>query len=115
MLLMVRFVFLFFFLFALFFSSFQETKKLTAFNQKKTEEGNFAGQSGYGYISFEKFIHGINALKEGRATLADLDRRGLPTLKNTIATGAILEAGRRSIDEKRPVEIVEEGGRWSLH
>lgn len=83
--------------------------------QKKTEEGNFAGQSGYGYISFEKFIHGINALKEGRATLADLDRRGLPTLKNTIATGAILEAGRRSIDEKRPVEIVEEGGRWSLH
>lgn len=115
MLLMVRFIFLFIFLFALFFSSFPEAKKLTACNQKKTEEGNFAGQSGYGYISFEKFIHGINALKEGRATLADLDRRGLPTLKNTIATGAILEAGRRSIDEKRPVEIVEEGGRWSLH
>lgn len=116
MLLMVRFKFLLFYFRLIFlFCSFPEANKLTACNQKKTEEGNFAGQSGYGYISFEKFIHGINALKEGRATLADLDRRGLPTLKNTIATGAILEAGRRSIDEKRPVEIVEEGGRWSLH
>lgn len=79
-----------------------------------TEEGNFAGQSGYGYISFEKFINGINALKEGCATLDDLDKRGLPTLKNTIATGAILEAGRRSIDEKRPVDIIEKDGQWSL-
>ncbi|KAF2210876.1 hypothetical protein CERZMDRAFT_113031 [Cercospora zeae-maydis SCOH1-5] len=78
------------------------------------EEGNFAGQSGYGYISFEKFINGINALKDGRATLDDLDKRGLPTLKNTIATGAILEAGRVSIDEKRPVDIVETDGVWTL-
>lgn len=115
MLLMVRFIFLLFYfqLIFLFFSRSKETNRMQ--QNKKTEEGNFAGQSGYGYISFEKFFHGINALKEGRATLADLDRRGLPTLKNTIATGAILEAGRRSIDEKRPVEIVEEGGRWSLH
>ena len=64
------------------------------------EEGNFAGQGGYGYVSFEKFINGVQALKDGRKTLEDLDKMGLPTLKNTIATGAILEAGRRSLDEK---------------
>jgi len=78
------------------------------------EEGNFAGQGGYGYVSFEKFVNGCEALKEGRATLDELDQRGLPTLKNTIATGAILEAGRRSIDEGRAVEIVEKDGQWSL-
>ncbi|KAK3068000.1 hypothetical protein LTR53_014759 [Teratosphaeriaceae sp. CCFEE 6253] len=78
------------------------------------EEGNFAGQGGYGYVSFEKFVDAIQALKEGRATLEDLDKRGLPTLRNTIATGAILEAGRRSLDEGRSVEIVEEEGVWSL-
>lgn len=78
------------------------------------EEGNFAGQTGYGYISFEKFVDAVTALKDGRVTLDDLDKRGLPTLKNTIATGAILEAGRRSLDEKRPIDIVEENGVWSL-
>ncbi|KXT14692.1 hypothetical protein AC579_6371 [Pseudocercospora musae] len=78
------------------------------------EEGNFAGQGGYGYVSFEKFVDAIQALKDGRATLDDLDERGLPTLKNTIATGAILEAGRVSIDERRPVDIVEQDGEWSL-
>lgn len=78
------------------------------------EEGNFAGQTGYGYISFERFVDAVTALKEGRVTLDDLDKRGLPTIKNTIATGAILEAGRRSLDERRPIEIVEEDGVWSL-
>lgn len=78
------------------------------------EEGNFAGQSGYGYISFEKFVDAVAALKDGRVTLDDLDKRGLPTLKNTIATGAIMEAGRVSLDERRPVDIVEENGKWSL-
>lgn len=78
------------------------------------EEGNFAGQTGYGYISLEKFVDAVTALKEGKVTLDDLDKRGLPTLKNTIATGAILEAGRRSLDENRPIDIVEENGVWSL-
>ncbi|KFX90248.1 hypothetical protein O988_08287 [Pseudogymnoascus sp. VKM F-3808] len=78
------------------------------------EEGNFGGQTGYGYISFEKFVDGIQALKEGRATLDDLDNRGLPTLKNTIATTAILEAGRRSIDEGREIKIEEADGVWRL-
>lgn len=78
------------------------------------EEGNFAGQGGYGYVSFEKFVDGVQALKKGRKTLDDLDKSGLPTLVNTIATGAILEAGRRSLDESRSVEIVEKDGQWSL-
>lgn len=78
------------------------------------EEGNFAGQGGYGYISFEKFIDGCAALNAGTATLADLDQRGLPTLLNTLATGAILEAGRRSLDERRPVGISERAGVWGL-
>ncbi|KAH8692739.1 putative NAD binding Rossmann fold oxidoreductase [Talaromyces proteolyticus] len=72
------------------------------------EEGNFGGQTGYGYISFEKFIDAVTALNEGRVTLDELDKRGLPTLKNTIATTAILHAGRLSLDEKRSVEIVSD-------
>ncbi|ODM19324.1 hypothetical protein SI65_05942 [Aspergillus cristatus] len=78
------------------------------------EAGNFAGQTGYGYISFEKFIDAVTAVNEGQVTLDELDARPLPTLKNTIATTAILHAGRVSLDEKRPVEIVSEGGKWAL-
>lgn len=79
------------------------------------EEGNFDGQTGYGYISFEKFVDAVTAFKEGRVTLDELDGRGLPTLRNTIATTAILEAGRRSLDERRGVEIiVGEDGIWDL-
>jgi D-galacturonate reductase len=80
------------------------------------EEGNFGGQTGYGYISFEKFIDAVTALNEGRVTLDQLDARGLPTLKNTIATTAILHAGRVSLDERRSVEIAngDGDGTWSL-
>lgn len=78
------------------------------------EEGNFAGQTGYGYISFEKFIDAVTAVNEGRVTLEELDARPLPTLKNTIGTTAILEAGRKSLDERRPVEIVSGDGKWEL-
>jgi len=78
------------------------------------ESGNFAGQSGYGYVSFEKFVDAIADLKDGKVTLDELDTRPLPTLKNTIATGAILEAGRRSLDEQRSIEIVQQDGVWSL-
>ena len=72
------------------------------------EEGNFNGQTCYGYISFEKFVDAVTVFKEGRISLNDLDSRGLPTLKNTIVTTAILEAGRRSLDGGgKGVEIVE--------
>jgi D-galacturonate reductase len=78
------------------------------------EEGNFGGQTGYGYISFEKFIDACAAINEKRLTLADLDKRPLPTLRNTIATTAILEAGRRSLDERKTIIIDESDGQLSL-
>lgn len=79
------------------------------------EDGNFNGQTGYGYISFDKFVDGCRAVNDGTLTPADLDaKQGLPTLANTIATTAILEAGRRSIDEKREVRIESAGGVWRL-
>lgn len=68
-------------------------------------------------MSFEKFVDAVAEIKQGEATLDEIDRRGLPTLKNTIVTAAILEAGRRSLDEKRIVEIVRGDGDedgWSL-
>jgi D-galacturonate reductase len=71
------------------------------------EEGNFAGQGGYGYVSFEKFIDGVTKVNDGTVGIEELDRRGLPTLANTVLTTAILEAGRRSLDEGgRSVGIV---------
>lgn len=78
------------------------------------EDGNFAGQSGYGYISMEKFVDGCRAINAGSLKPEDLDAKGLPTLKNTIATTAILEAGRRAIDENREVMIEIKDGVWSL-
>ncbi|KAL2166014.1 hypothetical protein VTG60DRAFT_3435 [Thermothelomyces hinnuleus] len=78
------------------------------------EDGNFNGQSGYGYVSFEKFVDGCRAINAGELKPADLDAKGLPTLRNTIATTAILEAGRRSIDENREVRIESKDGVWKL-
>ncbi|KAK4143730.1 uncharacterized protein C8A04DRAFT_37154 [Dichotomopilus funicola] len=78
------------------------------------EDGNFNGQSGYGYVSFEKFVDGCRAVNAGELKPADLDAKGLPTLRNTIATTAILEAGRRSIDEGREVRIESKDGAWKL-
>ena len=79
------------------------------------EEGNFNGQSGYGYVSFEKFIDAVTKLNEGKVTLAELDKRGLPTLRNTVMTTAILEAGRRSLDDGgRGVRIVGSGEETKL-
>ena len=74
------------------------------------EEGNFNGQSGYGYVSFEKFIDAVAKVNDGKVTLEELDKRGLPTLGNTVMTTAILEAGRRSLDDGgRGVKIVGKG------
>ena len=78
------------------------------------EDGNFSGQTGYGYISMEKFVDGCRAVNSGELKPEDLDAKGLPTLRNTIATTAILEAGRRSIDEGRDILIEQAGGAWKL-
>jgi len=52
--------------------------------------------------------------EEERGAVEELDRRGLPTLRNTVATTAVLEAGRRALDEGREVGIREVGGVWEL-
>jgi len=73
------------------------------------EEGNFNGNAGsYGYKSIEKFIEACRLVNDGRVSLEELDRRNLPTIANTIITTAILEAGRRSLDQKRSIEIVHD-------
>ncbi|KAK0720433.1 hypothetical protein B0H67DRAFT_486323 [Lasiosphaeris hirsuta] len=78
------------------------------------EDGNFNGQTGYGYVSMEKFVDGCRAVNSGSLKPKDLDAKGLPTLRNTIATTAILEAGRRSIDENREIRIEQRDGVWKL-
>jgi len=78
------------------------------------EDGNFNGQTGYGYVSMEKFVDGCRAVNSGALKPEDLDAKGLPTLRNTIATTAILEAGRRSIDENREIKIESADGKWKL-
>lgn len=62
----------------------------------------------------EKFVDGCRAVNGKKVTLRDLDGKGLPTLRNTIATTAILEAGRRSLDENREVRIEIKDGQWAL-
>jgi len=58
--------------------------------------------------------HSIKVNK-GEAKPEDFDNYGLPTIKNTIVTTAIIRAGRVSLDEKRSVVInVDSNGEYSL-
>ncbi len=61
-------------------------------------DGRFAGQSGYGYRSIEDFIEAARAIRAGQKTAADF-RGKLATAEETALTTAVLEAGRRSLDE----------------
>jgi len=79
-----------------------------------SETGHFDGQRGYGYISIEKFVDAARSVNAGLTTPAYYDDTGLPTISNTVLTTAILNAGRKSLDEKRPVGIKKEGGTWIL-
>ncbi|KAI5897712.1 NAD(P)-binding protein [Schizophyllum commune H4-8] len=79
-----------------------------------SESGHFDGQRGYGYVSIEKFIDAARAVNAGLATPDEFDGHGLPTIKNTVLTTAILNAGRISLDEKRSVNIVKKGDVWAL-
>jgi D-galacturonate reductase len=76
--------------------------------------GHFDGQTGYGYISIEKFIDAAREVNAKQSQVQDFDRYGLPTIANTVLTTAILNAGRISLDEKRAVEIRQEGNLWKL-
>ena len=54
-------------------------------------------------------------VNKGEAKPEDFDNYGLPTIKNTIVTTAIIRAGRVSLDEKRSVVInVDSNGEYSL-
>ena len=77
-------------------------------------DGYFDGQRGYGYVSIEKFVDAALAVNAGTAKPADFDAQGLPTIANTVLTTAILNAGRVSLDEKRPVQIKRVDEQWVL-
>lgn len=79
-----------------------------------SESGHFDGQRGYGYISIEKFIDAARSVNAKQSQPADYDATGLPTIANTVLTTAILNAGRISLDEKRPVGIKKHGETWIL-
>lgn len=83
-------------------------------NYAPDEEGHFGGQTAYGYISIEKFVDACRQFNEDKVSIKEVDARSLPTIRNTVLVTAILEAGRISLDEKRPVEIVFKHGQWSL-
>lgn len=79
-----------------------------------SESGHFDGQRGYGYISIEKFVDAARSVNTQETQPADYDKHGLPTIANTVLTTAILNAGRISLDEKRPVSIKQDGEQWVL-
>lgn len=79
-----------------------------------SESGHFDGQHGYGYLSIEKFIDAARNVNAGLSQPAEYDAHGLPTIANTVLTTAILNAGRISLDEKRPVGIKKIGEEWIL-
>ena len=59
--------------------------------------GDFSGQLGYGYRSFEAFVDAVRDINAGKATPASFDA-SLPTAAATVLGTAILEAGRVSLD-----------------
>ena len=79
-----------------------------------SESGHFDGQRGYGYISIESFIDAARSVNTGCSNPSDYDKHGLPTIANTVLTTAILNAGRISLDQKRPVNISRDGEQWVL-
>ncbi|PWN44419.1 NAD(P)-binding protein [Ceraceosorus guamensis] len=77
-------------------------------------EGHFDGQNGYGYRSIADFCRACSSINQGRS-VSQYDHI-MPTIHDTVLTTAILDAGRRSLDERRPVELHrDDSGVWSLH
>lgn len=67
-------------------------------------DGNFSGQNGYGYRSFSAFIDAAQSINEGTKAVNDY-AHSLASISTTYRTTCILEAGRRSLDEKRSISI----------
>ncbi len=69
------------------------------------DRGEFDGQSAYGYRSIQTFIDAALSVKEGESQPNEWHGR-LATAQETLAVTAILEGGRRSLDEgSRPIRI----------
>lgn len=78
---------------------------------KSASDGTFAGQSGYGYVSFSAFVAACRDVNAGNRSVLDCNRT-LPTISTTACATAVLEAGRRSLDDGgRPYKIVYENGK----
>lgn len=60
--------------------------------------GRFAGQTGYGYRSIEAFVDAALAVRAGQRSVESYSEE-LATIGDTLAVTAILEAGRRSLDD----------------
>ena len=60
-------------------------------------QGYFAGQLGYGYRSIEAFVDAVAQIRAGTAEPNSF-RGALATVDDTVLVTAILEAGRRSLD-----------------
>lgn len=71
-------------------------------------DGRFAGQSGYGYRSIADFVEAARAIRAGEATAADFEG-SLATIAETAVTTAVLEAGRRSLDNDGAAVSIEYG------
>ena len=69
-------------------------------------DGYFSGQTGYGYKSFEAFVDGVIAINAGTVTFDSFDSK-LPTIAATVGSTAILEAGRRSLDNNGQPFVIE--------
>ncbi|KAJ1439156.1 hypothetical protein B484DRAFT_391946, partial [Ochromonadaceae sp. CCMP2298] len=54
--------------------------------------------------SFESFVDAVASLNAGTASVSDFNH-SLASIATTYRTTAILEAGRRSLDTKKTVEI----------
>jgi D-galacturonate reductase len=61
-------------------------------------DGYFAGQSGYGYRSIEDFVEAAAAIRAGESTVESFEGK-LATVKGTSLVTAVLQAGRRSLDD----------------
>jgi len=71
-------------------------------------DGRFAGQSGYGYRSIADFIEAARAIREGRAEPEDFEGK-LATVADTAVATAVLEAGRRSLDQDGAAVTIDYG------
>lgn len=70
------------------------------------EDGCFSGQSGYGYRSLEAFVDAAVSINSGESTAEDFRGR-LATAEDTVPVTAILEAGRRSLDQGQRVYQID--------